>query len=579
MPKPFKLQSTRPLPADAVIVEHEGRPHVRMKDRGRSVLYPLTKDGAKYLKPSKCYYFEYRDANGTVRRKKGFADLKATETLAADTERNAARVRAGYTDPLEEQVRRPLAEHLADYAAHLEAKGNTSEHIRRVVGRCRALFEGAGFAFPLEADAGRAAEWLNVLRRDGQPVAVPSGKEFRPGEVAQMLGVHLSAVSAMVRRMQLPATGNGKARRFPRCTVEALALQQTKGASPQTVNHYIASVRAFFGWMVQAKRIGSNPLEALAMVNVAVDVRHARRELDADELRRLFVATRDSGRSFRGLTGEDRYHLYLAAVATGFRVRALANLTPADFDLADGSPVVTLGARFNKSRKSKVQPLPADVALALRDYLKGRAAGKPVWGGTWHERAADMLRADLEAVGIAYAVEGPDGPEYADFHALRHSYLTLGGRSGIDLRTLQELAGHSKPELTVRYSHRRLHDLAGAVDKLPALVPTDTPADDAQELPLRMTGTDGPAGQNGVVPGVVGVVPGVVTGGIEGHRLAPMYTFGIVGEVSEGSPQPLEMKQPDTVRHQVASDGTEWAVAGLNRGPSDFQEHVQPSNI
>ena len=78
-----------------------------------------------------------------------------------------------------------------------------------------------------------------------------------------------------------------------------------------------------------------------------------------------------------------------------------------------------------------------------------------------------MLRIDLDTAGIPYVTEGPNGPEYADFHSLRHSYLTLGGRSGIDLRTLMELAGHSKPELTARYSHRRLYDLTGAVGKLP----------------------------------------------------------------------------------------------------------------
>src|SRR5262249_43626479 len=32
-----------------------------------------------------------------------------------------------------------------------------------------------------------------------------------------------------------------------------------------------------------------------------------------------------------------------------------------------------------------------------------------------------------------YAVEGPDGPLYADFHSLRHSYLTLLGRGGVGL--------------------------------------------------------------------------------------------------------------------------------------------------
>src|SRR3954466_12701986 len=82
-----------------------------------------------------------------------------------------------------------------------------------------------------------------------------------------------------------------------------------------------------------------------------------------------------------------------------------------------------------------------------------------------------MLRYDLEAAGIPYDVPGPDGPEYADFHALRHTYLTLGGRAGIDLRTLQELDGHSTPTLTARYTHVRLRDMAGAVEKLPDFLP------------------------------------------------------------------------------------------------------------
>jgi hypothetical protein len=197
------------------------------------------------------------------------------------------------------------------------------------------------------------------------------------------------------------------------------------------------------------------------------------------------------------LSGRDRYHLYLTAAGTGFRASALANLTPDDFDLNDTAPVVTLPARFNKSRKLKIQPLPADVAAALRDYLQDKPTGAPIWGGTWAKDhgGAEMLRNDLEAAGIPYAVEGPDGPEYADFHSLRHSYLTLGGRSGIDLRTLQELAGHSKPELTARYSHRRLYDLQGAVGKFPGLVPTSAP--NAEEIPLRMTGTDAATtGQN-----------------------------------------------------------------------------------
>jgi hypothetical protein len=116
---------------------------------------------------------------------------------------------------------------------------------------------------------------------------------------------------------------------------------------------------------------------------------------------------------------------------------------------------------------------------------------EPVWGGTWARghKAAEMLRLDLEAAGIPYAVEGPDGPEFADFHSLRHSYLGLGGRAGIGLRTLQELAGHSTPVLTARYMHPRLHDLAGAVDKLPSVPPDQGGKNETAAL--AATGTDG----------------------------------------------------------------------------------------
>ena len=241
--------------------------------------------------------------------------------------------------------------------------------------------------------------------------------------------------------------------------------ERAKGCGPETINHYVRAVRGFFRWLVRAKRIGSNPLDSLGLVNAAADVRRARRELNADELRRLFEAASANARTYRGLTGEDRYMLYLVAAGTGFRANALAHLTPADFEADATPPVVTLPARLNKSRKAKVQPLPADVAAALRGYLDGKPANAPVWDGGWSKGrgGAELLRRDLEAAGIPYAVEGPDGPEYADFHALRHSFLTLGGRSGIDLRTLQELAGHSTPLLTARYTHRRLYDLAGAV--------------------------------------------------------------------------------------------------------------------
>jgi hypothetical protein len=77
------------------------------------------------------------------------------------------------------------------------------------------------------------------------------------------------------------------------------------------------------------------------------------------------------------------------------------------------------------------------VAAALRVYLESKPAGKPVWPGTWVEKAARMLRTDLEAAGVPYVDQTADGPLFADFHALRHTYITLLGRAGVSPKVAQ----------------------------------------------------------------------------------------------------------------------------------------------
>jgi integrase/recombinase XerC len=299
MQKPFKPVSPRPLPPNAEVVDHEGRPHARLKWKGRSTLFPLTKDGLKYLRPSKCWYFECRDALGTIRRIKGYSDLKATEQLAAESERKASRIRSGYTDPSEEHALRPLVDHLKDYASALEAKADTPGHITKTVGRIRALCQGAGFVFLPDVDVGKASEWLNALRRNGALLELPPGDTFTPGATAKLLGISNVSICAAVRRLNLPASGNGKARTYPRATVDALVMNRTKGCGPATINHYVRAVRGFFRWLVKVKRLGSNPLDTLTLLNAAVDVRHARRELTADELRTLLVGTQASKKARR----------------------------------------------------------------------------------------------------------------------------------------------------------------------------------------------------------------------------------------------------------------------------------------
>ena len=93
-----------------------------------------------------------------------------------------------------------------------------------------------------------------------------------------------------------------------------------------------------------------------------------------------------------------------------------------------------------------------------------------------------MLRKDLDAAGIPYQDE--DG-RYADFHALRHTFITNLALGGTAPKVTMDLARHSDINMTMsRYSHTVLEDRAKAVQALP-----DLDANRAAEA-LRATGTD-----------------------------------------------------------------------------------------
>ena len=101
--------------------------------------------------------------------------------------------------------------------------------------------------------------------------------------------------------------------------MEAVRELVSKGRSVQTTNYYLSHLKSFCRWLVKDRRTGENPVAHLEAGNAEVDRRHDRRELTADELRALLAAARASTRTFRGLTGWDRFHLYATACGTGFR--------------------------------------------------------------------------------------------------------------------------------------------------------------------------------------------------------------------------------------------------------------------
>src|SRR5688572_15871071 len=96
-------------------------------------------------KKSPTWWIRYYTPDGKRHKVKGYRDRKATENKAAELERRGIRIDAGLVDPGDEHAKKPLADHLADYAAYLTAKGGTAEHVELTQGRVCACLDACRF--------------------------------------------------------------------------------------------------------------------------------------------------------------------------------------------------------------------------------------------------------------------------------------------------------------------------------------------------------------------------------------------------------------------------------------------------
>lgn len=361
---------------------------------------------ASIRKRGKVWYYRYTDATGVKRERRGCADRRETEGMAAAAEAEAAKIRAGYLDPRAARCQaheaRPLAAHLEDYRADLAGKGDVPRYVQQVASNVARVLTLAGM-------------------------------------------VRLSDLS--------PSRVQG-----------ALAKLRSGGLSLQTVNHSLRHIKGFARWLHRDGRIAEDNLAHLAASSVATDRRHDRRALTEAEARALIRAA-EAGPTVLGISGPDRAVLYRLALGTGFRANELGSLTPESFALDAAPPVVTVAAAYSKRRREDRQPIRPDLAADLRPWLAGKASREPVFA--LPGKPARMLRVDLAAAGIPYR---DTAGRVADFHALRHTFISMVVSSGASVKASQVLARHSTPTLTIgRYAHADLREQAGALDALPDL--------------------------------------------------------------------------------------------------------------
>jgi hypothetical protein len=93
------------------------------------------------------------------------------------------------------------------------------------------------------------------------------------------------------------------------------------GIGAQTASFLLADARRFARWIARkGTGVPADAFDSVAGFDPSNDRKHARREVSPEELGKILDKARASSRNHRGLSGVDRYHLYLTAFVTGFRV-------------------------------------------------------------------------------------------------------------------------------------------------------------------------------------------------------------------------------------------------------------------
>jgi integrase len=155
------------------------------------------------------------------------------------------------------------------------------------------------------------------------------------------------------------------------------------------------------------------------------------------------------------------YPFILIGLRTGMRKSEILSIRREHVDLASHSifvPHAKAGAR--------VQPVSADLAAFLADYMETLPAGTP-WlfpsVGARRGHTIDIRKPFLRAVIAA----GLDAKQVVR-HTLRHTAITHLVQAGVDLPTVKRISGHKTLAMVERYAHQSGTHIADALEKLDA---------------------------------------------------------------------------------------------------------------
>ena len=217
-----------------------------------------------------------------------------------------------------------------------------------------------------------------------------------------------------------------------------LAVLRNSGLSKSTIARKLAAIRSFYRFLVKIDQLEASPV---SVVRTPRQDKRLPKCLDIQQIEALLAAPDTTS-----LLGARDRAIIETIYAAGMRVSELVGLDIEDLD--EFSEVVRIAG---KGKKERLCPLGSMAIEAIGHYLAMRHGPRsgPLFVNKHGTRISDRsVRRKLDKYLLQAGIDPGVSP-----HTLRHSFATHMLNAGADLRSVQELLGHSSLSTTQIYTH------------------------------------------------------------------------------------------------------------------------------
>ena len=286
------------------------------------------------------------------------------------------------------------------------------------------------------------------------------GKTFATEADYWLLDVKLRGSPGHIKRVQgvlrdfLPKYGNWSLEKFtPEFFSKFQQELKSRNLSNSTVDREVGILISVLNHSVKHRRIPFNPSVGIRKLMRGTPEMQFWDQKEAKDFLRVMSEKYPKDSLERWV-----YLVYLLALNTGIRAGEIWGLKP--MDLSYESKVIYVRRQLNnltreftltKSKKARAVPLNATLMMELKHWIESQRvpsestifqseSGGPVFHDNFSDR---RFLKDLKFWG----------GRRIRFHDLRHTATTLLISSGVDIRTVKEICGHSDIKTTMNYIH------------------------------------------------------------------------------------------------------------------------------